>query len=407
MSKKKKSRKIKKFKNIFKKDIDARNVRKAEIIEDGDNFKIKFKEKMNKLKDTISEKNKNIKEWQANFIAKLRVYFKKIGLNFKKWNNIFCTGMTCRTNIKRDAVIISVAILVAAFFLGMGQYTAAIKAKMQDNKNEIVAYEEISGQFEEMNMDKIKTIQDQISVENWKEYKSAWYGFKIKYPEDWKAPLVRPYSRFSSAAYRVSFMVENQADKNFIGFDVAIYDINKTKEFFQTDEFPKLKENFSGDKESCKNIQGHLLETGDYPAEEIYIPQGDDCYNAALFFTVVEGQYIYNITPRLKEGVTMESDPMVEVSDTLPEFFAAVSQFDNIDIVRPKPKPVQPKITAPMPASYKVVGGRLVCEKGNDKPSKSDKNKKRHLDMECCLDPDEYPNPHCYYDPGKYGKYLK
>jgi hypothetical protein len=51
--------------------------------------------------------------------------------------------------------------------------------------------------------------------------------------------------------------------------------------------------------------------------------------------------------------------------------------------------------------------GRRVCNKSNDKPSKSDKGKGKHMDMECCLDPDEYPNPHCYYPLEKYGKYLK
>jgi hypothetical protein len=60
-----------------------------------------------------------------------------------------------------------------------------------------------------------------------------------------------------------------------------------------------------------------------------------------------------------------------------------------------------------MPFIYKADSlGRKVCGTKNDKPSKSNKNKGKHLDMECCLDPDEYPNPNCYYDPKKYGKYL-
>ncbi|NTW14237.1 MAG: hypothetical protein HGA31_04380 [Candidatus Moranbacteria bacterium] len=68
---------------------------------------------------------------------------------------------------------------------------------------------------------------------------------------------------------------------------------------------------------------------------------------------------------------------------------------------------IRPTINAPFPRSYKNVGGRLVCAKKNDHPSKSNKNKQGHMDMECCLDPDEVPNPHCYYPPDKYGKYLK
>lgn len=67
----------------------------------------------------------------------------------------------------------------------------------------------------------------------------------------------------------------------------------------------------------------------------------------------------------------------------------------------------RPAIDAPMPKSYTVVNGKMVCAKKHDKPGKSKKNKKKHMDMECCLDPDETPNPHCYYPPEKYGKYLK
>jgi len=65
---------------------------------------------------------------------------------------------------------------------------------------------------------------------------------------------------------------------------------------------------------------------------------------------------------------------------------------------------------APQPYVYaKDILGRKVCNKKNDKPHKSNKkdHKPGHMDMECCLDPDETPNPNCYYDPEKYGKYLK
>lgn len=60
-----------------------------------------------------------------------------------------------------------------------------------------------------------------------------------------------------------------------------------------------------------------------------------------------------------------------------------------------------------MPYIYKMKDGRRVCSTKNDKPGKSKKNKKIHMDMECCLDPDETPNPNCYYPEEKYGKYLK
>jgi hypothetical protein len=145
---------------------------------------------------------------------------------------------------------------------------------------------------------------------------------------------------------------------------------------------------------------------GDYPAEEVYIPISDACYNAALFFSNTRNGYIYNIAPKIKDGMGLAGDPARELESHIPEFYSVASTWDLIDIVRPKPVPPKPKITAPMPASYKKVNGQLVCAKKNDKPSKSKKNKGKHMDMECCLDPDEYPNPHCYYPPAKYGKYL-
>jgi hypothetical protein len=74
----------------------------------------------------------------------------------------------------------------------------------------------------------------------------------------------------------------------------------------------------------------------------------------------------------------------------------------------PKPVIYKPKITAPKPAAItKRDGlGRQTCAKERDKPSKSRRHKGRNMDMECCLDPDEYPNPWCHYPPEKYGKLL-
>jgi len=397
MNKKKKNKKNKKFKNV----IEPKKLIYSELAQN--NFK----------------NVKELRELRGKFLTNFKVLYQKVIVTLKKWNNIFCTRMTCKANIKRDVNIILVVVLILVIFLGLDRYISFFKSKFQDRQNEIEMLqiekilnekneEAINEQFEELNMRKIATIQEKIDTSKWKYYQSSWYGFKIKYPEDWEVPVVQSNSRASSAVYRVFFATNNQEEnKNFSGFDVAVYDIAKTKEFFQTDEFPKLKDVSLEDAEDCKNIEGHMIETGDYPAEEIYIPQGDTCCDSILFFSVVNGQYIYNIVPRLKDNAVMNGDLTVAVSDNLPEFFEAVSSFENIDIVRPKPKPVAPKITAPMPASYKVVGGRLVCAHKNDKPTKSDKGKGKHLDMECCLDPDEYPNPHCYYDPAKYGKYLK
>ncbi len=65
------------------------------------------------------------------------------------------------------------------------------------------------------------------------------------------------------------------------------------------------------------------------------------------------------------------------------------------------PKPRRPK--ARIPGGAKLVNGKYVCKKKHDYVGKSKKNNKGylHLDLECCLDPDEYPNPWCTYRPGE------
>ena len=56
------------------------------------------------------------------------------------------------------------------------------------------------------------------------------------------------------------------------------------------------------------------------------------------------------------------------------------------------------------PIGAEVVNGKRVCKKHRKEYiGKSKENNKGyyHLDKECCLDPDEYPNPWCAYKPGE------
>jgi hypothetical protein len=273
------------------------------------------------------------------------------------------------------------------------------------------SYTQLMQQFEEDNIQEIVTIQESFPTDAWKEFASKWYGFTIKYPESGWTVVTKKVDATSRATYRVDFLKHNDSYGEPVGFSVVVYDMAKTVNLSDTDEFPMMKNNELSTAGLCAVPNSSMIETGGYPAEELYVPPMDECYESALFFTIVKGQYIYNIVPIIDATVQGDGvDPMVVTADVVPEFFAAVSQFTNIDIVRPKPKPVTARTSAPLPATYKKDAiGRRVCEKKNDKPGKSKENNKgkMHLDMECCLDPDEYPNPNCYYDPGKYGKYFK
>ena len=68
---------------------------------------------------------------------------------------------------------------------------------------------------------------------------------------------------------------------------------------------------------------------------------------------------------------------------------------------------IAPGIIATRPDTFKLDKfGRMVCEKEKDKPGISTQGKPVHIDMECCLDPDEIPNPFCFYSPKRYGGML-
>jgi hypothetical protein len=329
----------------------------------------------------------------------------KIWNKLKKLNGIFCSSMACKTNARRDAVIISIALLILILIATYGPWSDSRYIAEKNTVPEPQISEQESVQNEEKDFAKIIS---EIDTSAWIPYQNTWYGLALKYPREWSDPVVKKPASGTGWEQQIQFRMNQTGENNpFEGFDVVVYSIAKVKEATNTDEYPKLKNPELGADPQCATIEGHLLDIGNYPAEEIYIPATDACFYATLYFGNTRDAYIYDLVPRLKEGSGLAGDPADEIASHMPEFFAVASTLNYINIVRPKSVPPKPKITAPMPFIYKIDGrGRKVCGNKNDHPSKSKQNKGRHMDMECCLDPDEYPNPNCYYDPAKYGKYL-
>lgn len=324
----------------------------------------------------------------------------------------FCVIFFNKKHLKRDVSILgAIALLFCGFWLYNLSLTDSPENIIDESEERVLGEQnepksEVEAVAQEV--EGVSLVQSQFDTGSWILYQNTWYGFNLKYPNDWNDPIVRKNVSGTLWEQQIQFRSKDANEKNpFEGFDMVIYDISRVKQIYNTEEYPKLKSEDLRSIEECKVIEGHLLETGNYAAEEVYIPANDACYNATLFFTNTKGNYVYNIVPRLKEGAGLAGDPADEIESHMPEFLVVASRLEFIDIVRPKPVVVKPKITAPKPVSYKTVNGKMVCEKKNDKPSKSDKNKRGHLDMECCLDPDEYPNSWCYYDSAKYGKYFK
>ncbi|KKR19882.1 MAG: hypothetical protein UT50_C0027G0009 [Candidatus Moranbacteria bacterium GW2011_GWA2_39_41] len=337
-----------------------------------------------------------IKYW-TKFIRRHLKLFKRVFLH--------------KNNLKRDALIIFFSVVVAVIFV-----VKAVPNRSADLVNSLSLVKTVeTGKTailsEEIIAEEVHAVQGLFNIDQWKDYRSQWYGFEIKYPETWSNPITHAAVSGSNWEYKYQFNKKNINDLDvYAGFDLIVYNLAKTKEISNTDEFPSIKNSELISSGQCQDTSVNLIETGDYPAEEIYVPQSDECYNSTLFFSFTRGEYIYNLVPFAQPGVVTLGDPQVEIMDNFPEFFAVASSLKTIDIVRPKPVVVapkpKPKAFAPMPLSFKRTSNGLECAHKNDQPSKSKQNKSKHLDMECCLDPDEYPNPNCHYSESKYGKYL-
>jgi len=310
-----------------------------------------------------------------------------------------CDAIFCKDNLIRDIIITALSIGFLVLLI------------MNHNKLSYKPSQEISSQLVAENMEEQENKAENPTMDttDWKTYQTKWYGFELKYPDNWNKPALKSATKGAKWEYRYQFR-KSEVDENnlYIGFDVAVYNVNKIKELYNTDEFPTVKNEELKERGACQMIEGHLAENEDYPAEQIYIDANDDCYNPAYFYTLTRDDYMYNIVPILtgEEEKTIQSEK--EIIENLPEFISAASTFNLIDIKRPRAN-IELAVRAPMPFVYtKDSQGRRVCNHKNDHPQKSDKksHKQGHMDMECCLDPDETPNPHCYYDPKKYGKYL-
>ena len=317
----------------------------------------------------------------------------------KKWILDYCDSVRRVTNLEKEHVIVGVIIVFVIIISGISLF---LTFKMDDVD---LALEKVGEMSEQEIYEEVKSIQETINTSNWKVYQSQWYGFSLKYPDGFNLPVVRRAPIASNWEYRYEFRKTETGDSPFSGFDLVIYNVKKTKELAKIDEFPTIKNEWLKNDPWCQTILGRIIETGDYPAEEIYISPTDSCYNPTLFFTFTRDEYIFVLIPAVKEGNKISGDPRIEINDHFPEFLGIISTAELISIKRSKPSTTV-KISAPKPVSYKTANGLKVCAKKNDHPGKSKQDKGRHLDMECCLDPDEYPNPHCYYPASKYGKYL-
>jgi hypothetical protein len=212
-------------------------------------------------------------------------------------------------------------------------------------------------------------------IENQTIYSNQIYGFKIKYPSSWPAPKEENPSAENQWIKKIIFKDSSPWEK----FYLLVYKNSESKA-----EVDPISWGYENEK-ACSARKINIIKNYfNYKKENIYEFRKDD--------------YVVKIFKG--EGELNFSDSQFKSSA-----LSFIFQKESIPISR-KDHIAQTIVGAKKPYAYDVVAGKRVCNKKNDRPGKSDQHKGKHMDMECCLDPDEIPNPYCTYSNAKYQKLL-
>jgi len=291
-------------------------------------------------------------------------------------------------------------VLLAFFVIGLAViYSESVKIFLNDKQQiSFEASENTIQTLKDQEMFTGEELSEPINISDWDTYQNKWYGFEIGHPDSWRNNTQYRTATEKSAVYETIYKFRKDEEENsiFVGYDVKIYPMKKAPDIESTNDI-REKDNAPEDREDCYPIAEETKFDGsDLVFQKVSIDENNPCYEPAYFFSIIEGSYIYNIVPAVGESGERFAEPEKETGKIFPEYEEAVKTLKFISITRPKPKR-DPRAGIRKPISAKIVGGKLVCAVKNDRPHKSDNNKPGHLDLECCLDPDERPNPWCTY----------
>jgi hypothetical protein len=238
--------------------------------------------------------------------------------------------------------------------------------------------EQVQGRNFEINLDTTK----------WKTYRNPRYLFQLQYPHYWEEPQVE--ERFipgEEYQFKLSF-TRKDPDGKVAGVDVLVYPFA----YYEVKDTSPIavKEFVTKEGVSCPPIDQEVtIGQADYAAKKVLIEE-NSCYDEAYFFSAHRNGYLYNFVPVPRDGYNYPGyDGEMETAWDIPEFEPMLGTVKFL----PKPKP---KPTAKKPGGAKKVGNKYVCA-GDDATKWSLQNPPGHLDTQCCLDPDETPNPWCSY----------
>jgi hypothetical protein len=222
---------------------------------------------------------------------------------------------------------------------------------------------------------------------DWEVFKNDQYGFSVKYPPGWEYAIETPDDSTSKYKNKISFRYKPGINRDMKGLDIYIYEGEEFSDPVFTNNI--TRKSLKINPEICSRFNDVTVGENNYPAKEIYI-LNDPCFKNAYFYSLTKDKYIYNIVPLPASGFnSLSYDGKKEIGLYFPDFFNILSTFSFEEAKKPGARAVI--------IPHRVFVAKDSCAKKNDHPQKSNQGKGLHIDEDCCIDPDEWPNPRCSY----------
>ena len=252
----------------------------------------------------------------------------------------------------------------------------------------------------------IKVIPD---TKDWKTYQDKKYNFEIKYPSSWADPQAKAVNDKDFAyQYEVRFgTADTLSESDNEGFSVFVTKKDSSDENIDVGDciasLPETPPNESTPKnqgQSDKNDQCLLYKlklAGEDPGYYSYQFMGQD--------------FEYNFFPVLSDS----SKSSLLTTKRMSQFEAAANTFSlDFEAIALQKKKTAERLRQQAIAAekeriktlYRPSTQKSVCVEKHIHPSKSDRQGK-HIDEDCCPDPDEWPNLRCKYKSSDFGIMLE
>lgn len=222
----------------------------------------------------------------------------------------------------------------------------------------------------------------------WNIYENDFYGFKLQYPSYWNNPQEEA---INDPDYNYIFRVSFGTDQGFNGdsaegFSVFVYRGNMCLSSFDSMQISDNNPDVPLANSIANNINNHPgCVSRKITATSDVFPRQVDIYQYA------GKNYTFVIIPFMSRNENLSDHIINQFSDMAKTFVILPKDQIQANTIGTNNPTIKNTAVPSRPRST------MICPDPSQKPTYS-KTKGKHMDEDCCPDPDEWPNPQCSYN---------